>query len=71
MKELKGFRKIMLQPGEKQLVSIPLDRSAFEFYNPDKKGWTGEAGDFQILIGSSSRDIRLKGNFKLAQDLHD
>jgi beta-glucosidase len=67
VKELKGFRKVALKPGEKQTVSVPLDRSAFAFYDPEKSGWVAEKGDFTILVGSSSRDIRLKGQFTLAQ----
>lgn len=66
-KELKGFRKVRLKPGEKQTVSIPLARDAFAFYDPVKRGWLAERGDFRIMVGSSSRDIRLEGNFRLAQ----
>ncbi len=67
LKELKGFKKIVLQPGEKQNVSIVLDRNAFAHYDPDKKGWVADKGAYKILIGSSSRDIRLSGTFKLAE----
>jgi beta-glucosidase len=67
LKELKGFRKVFLNAGEQQKVSIPLDRSGFAHYDPDKGGWLAEAGEFTILVGSSSRDIRLNGNFTLAQ----
>ena len=66
-KELKGFRKVSLKPGEKQTVSIPLGRDAFAYYDPSKTGWVAEAGDFTIQIGSSSRDLRLDGNFRLTQ----
>lgn len=67
VKELKGFLKVYLKAGEKQTVSIPLERSAFAYYDPEKKGWIAERGDFAILIGSSSRDIRLEGKFHLSQ----
>jgi beta-glucosidase len=67
LKELKGFVKISLKPGEKKTVSIPLDQRAFAYYDPAKAGWVSEAGDFKILVGSSSKDIRLKDNFHLAQ----
>ena len=67
LKELKGFNKISLNPGEKKTVSIPLDQRAFAFYDPAKAGWVSEAGDFKILVGSSSRDIRLQDSFRLAQ----
>jgi len=65
--ELKGFYKITLQPGEKETVTVPLGFRAFAYYDPEKKGWLAEAGDFQILVGSSSRDIRVRDTFKLAQ----
>jgi beta-glucosidase len=67
VKELKGFHKVFLKPGEKQQVSIPLERSAFAYYDPGKKGWLAEKGEFTILIGSSSRDIRLDSKFQLGQ----
>ncbi len=67
LKELKGFKKVSLKPGAKQIISIPLDRSAFAYYDPDKKGWVAEAGDFKIMVGSSSRNIHLDGTFKLAE----
>jgi beta-glucosidase len=66
-KELKGFKKVSLKVGEKKTVSIPLNRDAFAFYDPSKNGWVTEPDNFKILIGSSSRDIRLQGDFKLAQ----
>lgn len=67
IKELKGFRKVFLKAGEMRTVSIPLDRRSFAFYDPEKHGWAAEKGDFKILIGASSRDIRLEGNATLAQ----
>jgi beta-glucosidase len=67
VKELKGFAKVSLKPGQKKKVSVPLDHSAFAFYDPDKKGWLAEAGEFRILVGNSSRDIRLENGFKLAK----
>ena len=66
-KELKGFQRVLLNPGEKQTVSIPLGRRAFAFYDPGQRGWLAEKGDFQIQVGSSSRDLRLEGGFQLAQ----
>ena len=64
-KELKGFKKVFLQPGEKQIVSIPLTGSAFAYYDPALKGWVAQPDSFEILIGGSSRDLRLRGTFKL------
>lgn len=66
-KELKAFRKITLAPGEKQPVAIPLGPEVFAFYEPAKKAWLAEAGDFTILVGCSSRDIRARGAFRLAK----
>jgi beta-glucosidase len=65
-KELKAFKKILLQPGEKQTVSIPLARSTFAYYDPAQKGWVAQPDSFEIQIGGSSRDIRLRDDFNLA-----
>jgi beta-glucosidase len=67
LKELKGFAKVSLKPGEKQKVSVRLDRSAFAFYDPDKNGWVAEKGVFKILVGGSSRNLALQGNYHLAE----
>jgi beta-glucosidase len=65
VKELKGFAKVDLMPGETKTIEIQLDARAFQFYHPEKKQWTAEAGEFEILIGASSRDLRLKDTIKL------
>ena len=65
LKELKGFQKVFIKTGEKKIISIALDQNAFAFYEPDKQNWIAEKGDFKILVGSSSRDIRLNGDLKL------
>jgi len=57
-KELKGFAKVELQPGETKSVSIPLDFRAFAYYHPDYRQWITEDGDFDLLIGASAADIR-------------
>jgi beta-glucosidase len=64
-KELKGFVKVELQPGESQLVTFVLDQRALSFYDPHKKQWVAEPGDFELLVGASSRDIRGKAVFQL------
>ena len=66
-KELKGFEKILVKAGQKQTVSIPLKIDAFSYYDPSKSGWVAEKGKFTILVGSSSRDIRLQSDFTLSQ----
>ena len=63
VKELKGFAKINLQPGETRKISVPLNSRSFAYYAPEKKAWVAEAGEFGILVGSSSRDIRLSGSY--------
>jgi len=65
IKELKAFRKIMLKPGETQPVTFTLHQRAMAFYDPVAKDWVAEPGLFQVLVGSSSRDIRLKAMFEL------
>jgi len=67
LKELKGFKKVFLQPGENQKISVMLDQNAFAYYDVNKKGWVAEKGEYKILVGSSSRDIRLHGKFSLAE----
>jgi beta-glucosidase len=65
VKELKAFRKVELAPGGSTIVTFRLDRNAFSFWNPATKGWFAEKGKFNILIGSSSKDIRLSGSLEL------
>ncbi|MHC1739767.1 MAG: glycoside hydrolase family 3 C-terminal domain-containing protein [Anaerolineaceae bacterium] len=57
-KELKGFAKVELKPGETKSVSIHLDFRAFAYYHPSFKTWITEDGDFDLLIASSAADIR-------------
>ncbi len=58
-KELKGFDKIFLEPDEKKTIEITLDKRAFAFYNVDVSDWTVESGEFEIMVGASSRDVKL------------
>ncbi len=66
-KELKAFSKVQLNPGESKEVKFVLNENAFHYYNPEKKQWVVEPGEFIILIGSSSRDIRLKKKIEIAE----
>ena len=68
-KELKGFAKIELQPGETQTVTVTLDFRAFAYYHPAYKQWITEDGEFDILIGASSADIRCKKTVTLQSTL--
>lgn len=65
MKELKGFEKIKLAPGESRIVRILLDEKAFRYYNPKKKKWIVEHGTFTIHVGSSSADLPLSSRIQL------
>ena len=64
-KELKGFEKVFLKPGESKTVTLTLNAEAFQYYSETKKQWVLEPGKFDVLVGSSSRDIRLKGSLTL------
>lgn len=59
VKELKGFEKLSLEPGETKTAEFVLDRRAFAYYEPRIKDWYVESGSFEIMIGKSSRDIVL------------
>ena len=63
--ELKGFQKVQLKPGESRRITLELDETAFRFWSPVSKSWTVERGEFEIRVGSSSRDIRLRGTVTL------
>jgi len=67
VKELKGFAKVNLRPGESKRVSMNLDRRAFSFYDVGKKNWNAEPGVFDILIGGCSEKIQLRGIFTLTR----
>lgn len=59
-KELKGFKKIWLKPGESKVVELEIDKKALAFYDVTQKKWIVEPGEFTISIGSSCNDIRLE-----------
>jgi beta-glucosidase len=65
IKELKGFARVELRPGETRHVTIALDRRAFSYYDVGKKDWAADPGKFEILIGGSSDKIQLHGTFAL------
>jgi len=67
VKELKGFAKVHLRPGETKRVTVSLDGRAFSFYDVEKNNWKAEPGKFSILVGSSSEKIELQGEFTLSQ----
>jgi beta-glucosidase len=67
VQELKAFRKVALVPGETRTVSFPLDKGSLAYYDTARSDWVAEPGTFEVLVGSSSRDIRLHGRFDLAK----
>ena len=68
VKELKGFEKVELEPGEEKEVNIKLTRDAFKYYNVETKKWSVEEGKYYILVGKSSRDIVLSEEIKMKSD---
>jgi beta-glucosidase len=63
--ELKGFQRVELKAGETKKVQFTLDRAALSYWSPDKKDWVAEPGKFEIEVGASSRDIRLRAPLEL------
>ncbi|MFR7710659.1 MAG: glycoside hydrolase family 3 C-terminal domain-containing protein [Gemmiger formicilis] len=59
VKELKGFARVTLAPGEKQRITIMLDDKAFRFWNVKANRWEIEGGEYELLVGASVEDIRL------------
>jgi beta-glucosidase len=66
-KELKNFSKVMLEPSETKTVTITLARDAFAYWDDLQHAWVAEAGEFEVLVGSSSQDIRARAFFELTQ----
>jgi len=65
VKELKGFEKVLLRPGQMKLVRLSLDARSMAFYDVTKKQWNVEPGQFKVMAGSSSRDIRVSAEFEV------
>jgi beta-glucosidase len=61
IKELKGFAKVFLQPGETQRMTIFLDQRSLSYFDPARNAWVADPGAFNVLVGASSQDIRLRG----------
>jgi beta-glucosidase len=67
-KELKGFTRVALKPGEKKPVTITIDARSLSYFDEAGKQWKADAGVYEIQVGASSRDIRQTGRIKLAHD---
>jgi beta-glucosidase len=63
--ELKAFRKVYLEPGKTAKVQFTLDKRSLAYYDVTAKDWVAEPGAFEVLVGSSSRDIRARKSFEL------
>ena len=64
-KQLKGFEKILLKPGESKVVTMKLDKNSFAAWDTESHAWKVYPGTYSVMVGSSSRDIRLKGSFTI------
>jgi beta-glucosidase len=69
-KELKGFAKVQLEPGERKTVTVTLDREALAYYDDRARAWVAEAGMFEVLVGSSSLAIHGVAAFTLTETSH-
>jgi beta-glucosidase len=69
IKELKGFKKVFLQPGESSSVTLDLDQRSFAYFSTATEQWDALPDTYDILVGASSQDIRLNGQFKLQSEL--
>ena len=65
VKELKGFSRVPLFPGETRHVTLHLNRRSFSYYDVKSHAWKADPGEFAILVGSSSEQIELRGKFTL------
>jgi beta-glucosidase len=64
-KQLKGFEKILLKPGESKVVTMKLDMDSLAAWDADTHAWKVHPGTYSLIVGSSSRDIRLKSSINV------
>ena len=69
VRELKGFEKVALEPGEEKTVTFTLNKRDFSYYETKIHDWFVESGSYQIEIGTSSRDIRLSDQVQVCSDM--
>jgi beta-glucosidase len=69
-KELKAFAKVPLEPGEQKTVTFSLAHEALAYYDDATREWIAEAGEFEVLVGASSEDIRARATFTLTATAH-
>jgi hypothetical protein len=68
IKELKGFQKVFLQPGASQKVNLELEQRSVAYFNTAIHQWDGLPGTYNVLVGASSQDIRLSGQFSVKSE---
>jgi beta-glucosidase len=68
IKELKGFQKVFLQPGASQKVTLDLDQRSVAYFNTAIHQWDGLPGTYNVLVGASSQDIQLSGQFSVKSE---
>jgi beta-glucosidase len=64
-KQLRGFQKVLLEPGQAERVSFHLDERALSYWDSDAHDWVVQNGTYRVMVGSSSRDIRLRDSFSI------
>ena len=69
-KELKAFAKVHLEPGECKTLTLSIRREALAYYDDLAHEWVAEAGEFEVLVGSSSQEIRARAMFALTTSSH-
>ncbi|RGX62730.1 glycosyl hydrolase [Thomasclavelia ramosa] len=69
-KELKNFVKVYLKPGEKKRIEMSLNKRSFAWYSTDIHDWYVGTGEYQIMVGSSSKDIRLVKNVRIVSTVN-
>lgn len=65
VKELKGYEKVELEPNESKEITLLISGEALQFYDELSRNWVAEAGNFEVMIGASTQDVRLRGEFAL------
>ncbi|MGN6370700.1 MAG: glycoside hydrolase family 3 C-terminal domain-containing protein [Phycisphaerae bacterium] len=69
VRELKGFQRVQLDPGEKQTLAIPLNAMSFSYFDPQRHAWVAEAGEYAVDVGTSSRDLPLHGSVNISKTI--
>jgi beta-glucosidase len=65
VRELKGFKKVFLEPGKRAVLEFEIDRSSLAYFDEEKHDWVAEKGVFTAYVGSSSRNLHSKAQFEL------